>query len=880
MFKTGKKQVMVHTTQKPSSSFFGALFSRYKKHLTKKELARRTAQKRSFSKRTPPPLPPFVGARGRFRAVVVVVVDMASVVAAATLTTLASLFYAKSSNYSSSSLGDGGGIQMRRHSSGGSPRASDPGNDDDAHDDRDDWHLSEQPQTYGETASRLANIVRMGWTDALSILKIWRVDHLLAIRQLANRDCKDEIAEAVIRKGEGKRITEESFRKNITQHESLVANGERWDERLLRIRLALKYNKLLRRARDFEAIRRRVDDSYQKILLHQLKPSTYKPAFVLFKDENVKSLLLVIRGTHSIKDSLTALTAHSSPHHAIRPDGSGDVVVGYAHAGFLANARWLMQNATEELRKAREMNPNYDFMVVGHSLGGGVGVLLGQMLRDAQPEHFSDVRVIAFGCPSMLSEDLAANCAPWTTTLINRGDVVPLLSYSRAEDMREQIVKTSVEQKVLQRFLQRGERIKGDAELGGLGIMGDEAAGTLAATFTDENAAKAVLANAPKVCGVPIPCIGPRSPDKENTKKNFASPDNEWNDAPAVAVLPSPAARSEKTSSDADFASNRTTSTTGVAGKTPPLAATIASQGRNLLATTASTATKSARTISSRLASLSVAMLLRCTAPRSHKKIPATLSSSKGEQHDVEIETKTTSLGGVALHTQYSAGGLDAAEEERISRESITEEMLDASEPEATERVLRLQNDRGIAKASEELLNAKMRISNENISPERLKQSEKLEPMDDIEDPSETSAIMDEDDTDAEGTILAIERELKKRGEGGVSNSDVSGGGKNGNTKRKRTLHVPLFPAGKILHMIDLAAANRAEGLANEQPLLKEAVPEDAPQRFALYTDVKREAYTALWLNKNMASDHFIPRYESALNDICVQLRLDDAKKV
>ena len=51
-----------------------------------------------------------------------------------------------------------------------------------------------------------------------------------------------------------------------------------------------------------------------------------------------------------------------------------------------------MKNATDELRKAREMNPNYDFMVVGHSLGGGVGVLLAQMLRDAQPEHFSDVR--------------------------------------------------------------------------------------------------------------------------------------------------------------------------------------------------------------------------------------------------------------------------------------------------------------------------------------------------------------------------------------------------------------------------------------------------------------------------------------------------------
>ena len=790
---------------------------------------------------------------------------MASVVAAATLTTLASLFYASKSNSNNNSRNS---FAMQNAPSGVPPTNTTKENDDN---DDDDWQLSEQPRTYGETASRLAKIVRIGWTDALSILKIWRVDHLLAIRQLANRDCQDEIADAVIKIGKGKRITTETFRENITEHESLVANGERWDERLLRIRLALKYNKLLRRARDFETIRGRVDDSYQKILLHQIKPSTFKPAFVLFKDENVRSLLLVIRGTHSIRDSLTALTAHSSPHHALRPDGSGDVVVGYAHAGFLANARWLMKNATDELRKAREMNPNYDFMVVGHSLGGGVGVLLAQMLRDAQPEHFSDVRVIAFGCPSMLSEDLAANCAPWTTTLINRGDVVPLLSYSRAEDMREQIVKTSVEQKVLQRFLQTGRRVEGDAELGGLGIMGDEAAGTLAATFTDKDAAKRVLATAPKVCGVPIPCVGPRSPEK----KTFASPDNEWNEAPPpqeVAVLPSPKISGTNGGVAATIAS------TGQQ-PAPPLASTIASQSRNLLATPASAATKSARSVSSRLASLSVAMLLRCTAPRSQHKIkPSVAASSSKEEHkkqqELEIGTKSSSrMGGVASHTQYGVGELDAAEEERISRESISEEMLDASEPEATERVLRLQSDRDIAKASEELLNAKMKISGENISPERLKESEKLEPMDDIEDPSETAAAMDVDD--AEGTILAIESELKKRGEG-AKNKDVGSGG---GTKRKRTLHVPLFPAGKILHMIDLAAANRAEGLANEQPLLREAIPKDAPQHYALYTDIKREAYTALWLNKNMVSDHFIPRYESALTDICDQLRLDERKR-
>lgn len=181
---------------------------------------------------------------------------MASVVAAATLTTLASLFYASNSNSSTNNNNSRNNSFAVQNAPSGVPPNDNKENDA----DDDDWQLSEQPRTYGETASRLAKIVRIGWTDALSILKIWRVDHLLAIRQLANRDCQDEIADAVINIGKGKRITKGTFRENITEHESLVANGERWDERLLRIRLALKYNKLLRRARDFETIRGRVDD--------------------------------------------------------------------------------------------------------------------------------------------------------------------------------------------------------------------------------------------------------------------------------------------------------------------------------------------------------------------------------------------------------------------------------------------------------------------------------------------------------------------------------------------------------------------------------------------------------------------------------------------
>ena len=118
---------------------------------------------------------------------------MASVVAAATLTTLASLFYASNSSNSSTNNNNSRNNSFAVHNA---PSGVPPNDNKENDADDDDWQLSEQPRTYGETASRLAKIVRIGWTDALSILKIWRVDHLLAIRQLANRDCQDEIADA------------------------------------------------------------------------------------------------------------------------------------------------------------------------------------------------------------------------------------------------------------------------------------------------------------------------------------------------------------------------------------------------------------------------------------------------------------------------------------------------------------------------------------------------------------------------------------------------------------------------------------------------------------------------------------------------------------
>ena len=61
--------------------------------------------------------------------------------------------------------------------------------------------FTEPPTDWGEAMLRLHEVVRISWKEALSKLGVWRLDHLLAIRHLSNRDMSAEIAEDAARCG-------------------------------------------------------------------------------------------------------------------------------------------------------------------------------------------------------------------------------------------------------------------------------------------------------------------------------------------------------------------------------------------------------------------------------------------------------------------------------------------------------------------------------------------------------------------------------------------------------------------------------------------------------------------------------------------------------
>lgn len=90
-----------------------------------------------------------------------------------------------------------------------------------------------------------------------------------------------------------------------------------------------------------------------------------KPAFTILTDKSTKCILLLIRGTHSIRDTLTAATGAVVPFHhtVVNEGGISDVVLGYAHYGMVAAARWTAKLATPCLMKALHEYPDYRIQV-------------------------------------------------------------------------------------------------------------------------------------------------------------------------------------------------------------------------------------------------------------------------------------------------------------------------------------------------------------------------------------------------------------------------------------------------------------------------------------------------------------------------------------
>ncbi|RYR39807.1 hypothetical protein Ahy_A09g045404 isoform B [Arachis hypogaea] len=178
----------------------------------------------------------------------------------------------------------------------------------------------------------------------------------------------------------------------------------------------------------------------ENVLFQEPKAGILKPAFTIIVDHEMRCFLLLIRGTHSIKDTLTAVTGSVVPFHhsVVHQGGVSDLVLGYAHGGMLAAARWIAKLSTPCLLEALSRYPSYNVKIVGHSLGGGTAALLTYILREQKT--LSTTTCVAFAPAACMTWELAESGNDFITSVINEADLVPTFSAASADDLRSEVL--------------------------------------------------------------------------------------------------------------------------------------------------------------------------------------------------------------------------------------------------------------------------------------------------------------------------------------------------------------------------------------------------------------------------------------------------------
>ncbi|CAO1340078.1 unnamed protein product [Diamesa serratosioi] len=172
----------------------------------------------------------------------------------------------------------------------------------------------------------------------------------------------------------------------------------------------------------------------EDVVYASFKNQVFELPFCILADNDTKSVVISIRGSWSMRDILTDLTATTELFDAI--DFPTD---SFAHCGMSFGCQQMLKRLNEGnlLDRVMDEYPEYKLVITGHSLGAGVSILLGAKLRS----KYSDLRVYAFATPAgLLTRDAARVTENFAFTLGIGDDFVMRSSIDAINDLRTNIV--------------------------------------------------------------------------------------------------------------------------------------------------------------------------------------------------------------------------------------------------------------------------------------------------------------------------------------------------------------------------------------------------------------------------------------------------------
>ncbi|XP_012975863.1 diacylglycerol lipase-beta isoform X2 [Mesocricetus auratus] len=185
----------------------------------------------------------------------------------------------------------------------------------------------------------------------------------------------------------------------------------------------------------FASILKTTGLQYRDFIHISFHDKVYELPFIVVLDHRKEAVVVAVRGTMSLQDVLTDLSAESE-----NLELDIELQDCVAHKGIAQAARYVYRRLVNDgiLSQAFSIAPEYRLVLVGHSLGAGAAALLAIMLRRAYPQ----VRAYAFSPPrGLLSKSLYEYSKDFIVSLILGMDVIPRLSVTNMEDLKRRILR-------------------------------------------------------------------------------------------------------------------------------------------------------------------------------------------------------------------------------------------------------------------------------------------------------------------------------------------------------------------------------------------------------------------------------------------------------
>uniref|UniRef100_A0A8C6VXG1 Diacylglycerol lipase-beta n=1 Tax=Nothobranchius furzeri TaxID=105023 RepID=A0A8C6VXG1_NOTFU len=161
----------------------------------------------------------------------------------------------------------------------------------------------------------------------------------------------------------------------------------------------------------------------------------YQIPFFVALDHQKEAVVVAVRGTLSLKDVITDLSAECENLPIEGVSGAC-----YAHKGMCQAADYIYKKLMNDgiLNQAFSVVPEYKLVITGHSLGAGTAALLAILLHAS----FPTLQCYSFSPPGgLLSKALADYSKDFIVSVVLGKDLVPRLSIPNIEDLKRRILK-------------------------------------------------------------------------------------------------------------------------------------------------------------------------------------------------------------------------------------------------------------------------------------------------------------------------------------------------------------------------------------------------------------------------------------------------------